>query len=115
MNNIINQQNAATNCHKQIVCQSATSTFLSFKNYEQTLIQCLITSQNIKRKFENIMLTGNQVFWKKFKVIIEKVMRQFLMQVCAKIFSQSEFFFTYGHDLRIRWKRNKLQGCLLMY
>ena len=35
------------------------------------------------------MLNGNQVFWKKFKVIIEKVMRQFLKFVLKYFLSQN--------------------------
>ena len=106
------QQQIATS--KLCVNYQPLLSFCHLKIITNTQADCLITSQNIKRKFENIMRTGNQVFWRKFKVIIEKVMRQFNSQVCAKIFSQSEFFSTYGHDLRIRWKRNKLQGCSLL-
>ena len=35
------------------------------------------------------MLNGNRVFWKKFKVIIEKVMRQFLKFVLKYFLSQN--------------------------
>ena len=42
------------------------------------------------------MLTGNRVFWKKFKVYRKG--DETVSQVCAKRFSQSEFFYAYGHD-----------------
>ena len=35
------------------------------------------------------MLNGNRVFWKKFKVILEKVMRQFLKFVLKYFLSQN--------------------------
>lgn len=63
--------------------------FCHLKIITNTQADCLITSQNIKRKFENIMRTGNQVFWRKFKVIIEKVMRQFLKFVLKYFLSQN--------------------------
>ena len=64
--------------------------FYHLQMITNTQVKCLITPQNIKRKFENIMLTGNRVFWKKNQgIIIAKVMRQFLKFVLKYFLSQN--------------------------